>query len=97
MFRSLDELLPNSLRKAGAERQVKAAMVIAAAEAALADQFGAELSGYMRPTTFRNGAVTVRCTRAAYAQEIALHEVDILARLAERLGQGIVSRLRPVS
>lgn len=93
----IDKLLPSSIRKAGAAGTVKAAMVLSVVETALADRFGAETAACMRPATFRNGTVTIRCTRAAYAQEIALHEVDLLGAIARDLGHGTITRLRPVS
>lgn len=93
----IDKLLPTSIRKAGAAGTVKAAMVLSVVESALVDRFGAETAACMRPTVFKNHVITVRCSRAAYAQEIALHEVDLLDAIARDLGAGTVTRLRPVS
>jgi len=55
---------------------------------------GAALAEAAVPAAERDGAVTVACESAVWAQELELLGPDLLARLNARLSQGEVARLR---
>lgn len=91
----LDRLISNKLKRIGAAKQVKAAMVLDIVTARLRDHFGDELAAMMRPATLKNGVVTIRCTNSSCAQEIALNERDLLEKISAALGSDTtVTRLR---
>ncbi len=92
---SLDRLISKNIKKAGASRQVRTAMVLDLTKAQLCDFFGEDLAILMRPTAMRNGVITIRCTNSSCAQEIALNEKELLGKINPSLGDGTpVSRLR---
>ncbi len=92
---SLDRLIPNSLRKAGASNQVKAAMILELVRTRLREHFGDDLAIMMKPTTLRNGVSTIRCTNSSCAQDIVLNERELLEKINATLDNGdAVTRLR---
>lgn len=95
---SFDRLISDSLKRVGAAKQVKAAMVLDIVTARLRDHFGDELSAMMRPATLKGGVVTIRCTNSSYAQDIALNERELLEEINAALGSDTtVTRLRATS
>lgn len=96
MFQRLDKLMPQSVRRAGAERTVKAAMILDAVSSVLTDTFGEDVSRSMRPVRFKDGVVTVRCGESALTDEIRMMEEDIIKAADGRLGEGIVRGIRPI-
>ncbi len=54
---------------------------------------GPELARAATPTSLRNGTLMVRCSSAAWAQTITMMELDLVDRLAPRLGAGTVTRV----
>lgn len=93
-FTSLKNLLPKSLRRAGAERQVRATVIIDRASEVLARIFGEDAAKKMSPKYVRAGVLHIRCTSSAYAQEITLRQDEVLAMLNDRLGESAVRALR---
>jgi predicted nucleic acid-binding Zn ribbon protein len=55
---------------------------------------GAAIAAESAPASEREGAVTVECSAAVWAQELTLLEGDLLARLNPRLGGVQVRSLR---
>ncbi len=54
---------------------------------------GPELARVATPTSLRDGTLMIRCSSAAWAQTISMMELDLVERLAPRLGRGTVTRL----
>lgn len=77
---SLKNLLGRSLRRAGAEKQVRAVEVIDIATRILADLFG-DLAVSMRPTSYKDGFLKVRCGSSVCGQELLLRESEVIARM----------------
>jgi predicted nucleic acid-binding Zn ribbon protein len=93
MFTSLKNLLPKSLRKAGAVRRVRATMVLDQAIEVLSAVFSPEMAAHMTPKTFIEGRLTIQCDKSVYAQEIVLRSDEIRARMNARLGGEEVTRV----
>jgi predicted nucleic acid-binding Zn ribbon protein len=55
---------------------------------------GEAIAGAAEPVSERDGVLTVRCQSATWAQELALMEGELLARLREGLGEGSPSSLK---
>ncbi|HEX8977223.1 MAG TPA: DUF721 domain-containing protein [Solirubrobacteraceae bacterium] len=81
--RLADELAPDTLL--GAVQRVWPATV------------GELIAAEARPTAERGGVLTVACSASVWAQELDLMAPQILARLNERLSEGVVRRLRCVA
>lgn len=54
---------------------------------------GPDLARVATPTSLRDGTLTIRCSSAAWAQTITMMELDLVDRLAPRLGAGVVTRI----
>lgn len=92
-FEKFDSLLPKSLNRAGAGRQVRAAMVLDAVRRALTETFGEETSAQVGTVKFKDGTVTLRCEEAVLTEELRLHEPGLIARTNEILGSEVVRKI----
>ncbi len=54
---------------------------------------GPELARVATPTGLRNGTLSIRCSSSAWAQTISMMELDLVERLAPRLGRGTVTHI----
>lgn len=96
MFQRLDKLMPQSIRRAGAERTVRAAMVLDAVGSALAVRFGQDEAAQMKPVRFKGGIVTVKCAESAMTDDIKMHEEEIVRAANDKLGEGTVAGVRAI-
>jgi predicted nucleic acid-binding Zn ribbon protein len=69
---------------------------LAAIQAAWPDAVGVRIAAEAQPVRERDGAVTVECRAATWAQELDLLHDELLGRLNEALGSERVTRLRMV-
>jgi predicted nucleic acid-binding Zn ribbon protein len=81
--RLADELAPETLL-GGVQRAWPAAV-------------GELIAAEARPTGERGGVVTISCSASVWAQELDLMAPQIIARLNERVSEGVVQRLRCVA
>ncbi|MCW2922050.1 MAG: hypothetical protein JWL76_1924 [Thermoleophilia bacterium] len=54
---------------------------------------GPDLARVATPTALRNGTLSIRCSSSAWAQTITMMELELVERLAPRLGRGTVTRI----
>lgn len=54
---------------------------------------GPQLAKVATPTSLRRGTLTIRCSSASWAQTISMMELELVDRLAPRLGRGTVRRI----
>jgi hypothetical protein len=54
---------------------------------------GPELARVATPTSLKRGTLTIRCSSASWAQTINMMELDLVERLAPRLGRGTVTHI----
>ena len=57
---------------------------------------GVELAAHAAPVTFEDGVLTVRCDSTAWATQLRLMQSQLLARITEDVGAGVVVELRIV-
>lgn len=57
---------------------------------------GDQLAAHCRPLSLRDGALTVGADEPGWAAQIRWLEADLMARLAQALGPGVVTRVRVV-
>jgi predicted nucleic acid-binding Zn ribbon protein len=67
---------------------------LAAVQAAWAETVGARVAAAAQPVAERGRAVVVECSDPVWAEELDLMQADLLARLAERLGDQAPESLR---
>lgn len=61
-----------------------------------AEIIGAEIAEHCRPDTFDGGLLTLRATSTAWAANLTLLTPQLLRRLGEELGEGVVVEVRVV-
>lgn len=54
---------------------------------------GPDLAKVATPTSLRRGTLTIRCSSSSWAQTINMMELDLVERLALRVGRGTVTRI----
>jgi hypothetical protein len=89
----LSDLIPSSLGKGNSGRTVRAAMVAAVVEKAIAAAVPSA-AGKVRCVKVKDGTAHVRATTSVLAEEVRLHEADILAAIGD---EGAVARIRLVA
>lgn len=57
---------------------------------------GVEVAAHTKPVTFEDGVLTVRCESTAWATQLRLMQSQLLARITEEVGAGVVAELRIV-
>jgi len=88
----LGSLIPNSLKKGGADRTVRAAMIASAVEAAVGEVI-LHAAGKVKAVSAKNGTVRLRCDSSAIAEDVRLHERDIVESAARTVGEDAVRRI----
>ncbi|KPJ85390.1 hypothetical protein AMJ57_03200 [Parcubacteria bacterium SG8_24] len=94
MPEKIGKLLAGALKRSGAERSVRASLVLENCRQVLEELFGPEDSAECRPTSFRAGTVRIVCSRSVFAERLRLREGDIVQALEMRLPRSGVRRLR---
>jgi predicted nucleic acid-binding Zn ribbon protein len=67
---------------------------LAAVQAAWAEAVGERVAAAAQPVAERAGEVVIECSDPVWAEELDLMQADLLARLAERLGEQAPKNLR---
>ncbi|MCA1781757.1 MAG: DUF721 domain-containing protein [Dermatophilaceae bacterium] len=57
---------------------------------------GPELAAHAHPVTFEDGLLTIRCESTAWATQLRMMQSQILGRITDDIGPGIVAELRIV-
>jgi predicted nucleic acid-binding Zn ribbon protein len=57
---------------------------------------GSEVAAHTAPVTFEDGVLTVRCDSTAWATQLRLMQSQLLGRITEDIGVGVVLELRIV-
>jgi len=76
-MKPLSDAMKGTLNRSGIAKQVGAAITIEKAQQALDEVFKEE-SSHARPQYIKNRTLTVSCDSSAFAQELKLHEQEIL-------------------
>jgi predicted nucleic acid-binding Zn ribbon protein len=80
----------DSLDRLATSLGVPSAGVLAALFSAWPELVGAGVAGHSRPRSLRNGVLVVAVDEPAWATQLRWLEADLLARLSEALGEGVV-------
>ncbi len=91
---SLGDMLPKRAQKAGIAEQVEASMVLEQFTVKAKELWGDEVVAEMKPLYIKNKTLTVAVTNASLAQEMKLHEQEILTFLNKDQSEETVERLR---
>ena len=75
-------------------KQVQASRVVEEAQKVFEEIFGKDGSVHAKPLFLKNRTLTVTCSSGAIAQEIRLRQMDIVAKINDRIGKKEVDRIR---
>lgn len=83
----------NSIDRLVAERGWTAPVAVGGVMGRWDAVVGAEIAAHCRPETFEDGVLSVRADSTAWATQVRLLTPTLLRRLAEEVGEGVVSRV----
>ncbi len=92
MFTPIQKLLNSHLQKRGIARQVQASLVCAEVDKLIANLWGEAGTASARALYLKNNILTVACLSSSMAQEIRLHEDEIIMAINKKFGP-VVERL----
>ncbi len=90
---SLAGLLQSRARTNPVMRSAQAALVVEETNAILLAMFGEKVVEMANAAYVKHGVLAIACLGPTVAQEIKLHEQEILKRLWAKMGQNSVKRL----
>ena len=93
-FKAIGDILPPHAKKSGWGSQIEAAQLLERFQQIARTKWGAAVDQEMRPLYLKNQTLTVAVTNSSLAQELKLHEQEILEFLNQGTGRQVVARLR---
>jgi predicted nucleic acid-binding Zn ribbon protein len=60
----------------------------------LVEVFGKEQAYHAKPLFLKNRTLTITCTNSVMAQEIRLHQVEIIEKVNQKIGKKEVDSIR---
>lgn len=94
MIEKISSLLWGSIRRAGVEKEVLAALVIKEAKKVLAEKFGERIFKKIKILSFKNGILSISVLSSVIAQEIKINEGNLLGKINKKFGKKIVENFR---
>lgn len=85
---------PLSLALGGLTDALAPASTLARVQRAWGQAVGEAIADAGRPTAERDGVLTIVCADAVWAAELDLMGAELVERLNEALGEGLIQRLR---
>lgn len=76
------------------KKQVEASQIVEVASAAISGILPPVLADSVKPLFLKNRTLTVSCGSSSVAQEIRLHQLEIVAKINQELGRNEVDRIR---
>ena len=91
---SLKNILGKKMNRSPIAKQVAAALAVEAFAAAASGILGGNVGKRTQALYIKDGILTVACLSSVMAQELQLHQGEIIAALNKRLGKSMVSSMR---
>lgn len=76
------------------KRQVETSEVVEVAKDVINSILGENIGSHVRPLFLKNRTLTVSCGSSSVAQEIRLRQLEIVAKINEKIGKSEVDRVR---
>lgn len=80
--------------KSPLKRQVEASQILDYASDVLSEVFGKEQAYHVKPLFLKNRTLTITCTNSVMAQEIRLHQAEIIEKVNQKIGKKEVDSIR---
>src|SRR5262245_29639819 len=94
MFAHLSKILEQKSSSNPMLRGVNAAMIVEVANKALADIFGQSIVDTAQAVFLRQETLTIACLSSTAAQEIKLHEAELVDRIHKETISQVVKKVR---
>lgn len=91
---SLQEILNKKFNQLGIGKSITAALVCEKFEELSVGILGEVIAQETKAVSFKDHIITVQTSSPVIAQEIKLHEQDILEAVNEKLGEGVVRGMK---
>lgn len=88
-----DILNKNFKQKSGLAKQITAALVCDEFDKIILEKWGDKVENKAKALYFKDKVLTIACLSSVMAQEIKLHEIEILEQLNAKF-EGVVERVR---
>ncbi len=93
-MQQLNDILQRRLRQAGIAQRVTTAQVISAVPQVLAGIIPASTHSKVQALYIKDKVLTIACLSSVLAQELRLHQQQIIDGLNEKFGQSVVESIR---
>ncbi|OGL87575.1 hypothetical protein A3I42_00875 [Candidatus Uhrbacteria bacterium RIFCSPLOWO2_02_FULL_49_11] len=94
-LKSIKTLLSRTLKRYGIAQGVEAAQIMETMEGELKARWGEDGARSMRVRYVRDGVIALSCTSSVWAQEVKIHEQEIIAALKKKMGPKVpIERIR---
>ncbi|HOX60413.1 MAG TPA: DUF721 domain-containing protein [Candidatus Magasanikbacteria bacterium] len=92
---SIGDTLKNKFgNQAGVAKGVEAAQIIEVAQKIMDKIFSPELAALMKPLFMKNRTLTISCSSSAVAQELRLHQNEVVELMNKEIGRNEIDRVR---
>lgn len=93
MLDSFAKIIGNKNFSSPILKKVNASLTVETANTLLARMFGPEIKDHANAAYIKQGALYIACLSSAAAQEIKLHEKDILKLIHERVSNAQINKI----
>lgn len=93
-MQGLGDILQSKVRNSPLWRGVEANLVVDSANAVIAEIFGSEIAKYTKAVYVKKGVLTLACLSSVAAQEIRLHESEIIGKINQKVRAGSVEKIK---
>jgi len=83
MFESVVNLIPKYLNQKGLGKHVKIDATLRRTSVILEEIFGAQLSEMCKPTSIKNGVLTIKVRSSTMSQELSVYSEKIIEKLSK--------------
>lgn len=90
----LGKILPSRMREAGLARNIVVARILAEARNWIAVSFGEETAKRIAIKSLHHGEMVIHTEYPALAQNLRLHEAELVRHINSKFGGNILTRLR---
>lgn len=78
-------------------RKAAAALIVEESNNVLRDFFGDQISRFAEVIYLKDGALAIKCTSPAAAQEIKLNEKEIIAKISQKTNSALINKIRYIN
>ena len=93
-FIEINKIISRKFKQGPLAKQVTAALVCEEFNKIMVDVIGKKMENMAQTMYLKNKILTIACLSPVVAQELKMREGELMEKINDRLGKGIVERLR---